>query len=556
MPSVQDAGVRAERRSWQEAQLDHSCMTYQPAPKRGGRKWPPLRVGILVGKEENFQNWELRLFDRLMADPRFQLRAILVDPNGYGPNPTTPQFRFIAGLDRMVFARQPVYRPAHFDDLRGQIQFVRMDAMAIPEDLDLVIRTIPRGLPNDVVAVLPFGEWVLSFVTQQSRAGDWSGFAGIVADSPTSRLFLHVNRGRGALQLIDSADFNPKFSATRNAAFVKEKSVLLLTRELRRLADERQLITRPDSAACPPELPPGGLEMGKYLVRLIRSSAMRAKKELAERMGFEKAQWTLYSGTGSIEDFDPRLAEELPPTKDSIKADPFLFRHDGETYVFYENYAVGDLKAHIAVGRLVGGGIEPLGPAIESRNHLSFPFVFRHGDGIYMMPETHQEKRIEIWRCLAFPLRWELYSTALEGCSAADSTLFQHRGRWWLLTNLSDHHAFEDHCSELYAFQVDGPQLSRLVPHARNPVVIDSTVARNAGRVFSQNGRLFRPSQRNVRGTYGYGLNIMEIKELNRQAYRETCLRTIWPDFGPRLAGCHHFDAVGNRYILDARLNG
>jgi hypothetical protein len=531
-------------------------MANHPAPRRRGRNRPPLRVGVLVGSDDGFENWELRLFDRLLADPRFQLKAILVDRDGYGPDHTTPYFRFVARLDRLVFARQPAYQPALFDNLRRQAQCIRVGETAIPAGLDLVIRTIPRGLPNAVVATLPFGEWVLSFVGQKCRTGDWCGYAGIIADRPTSTVSLHVSRGRGGVELIDRADFNPKFSATRNAAFLKEKSVLLLMRELRRLADNRQLVSRPDTEKLPTDLPPGGPELGRYLVRLARSSAMRAKKELQERMGWEKALWTLYSGTGSIEDFDPRLAEELPPTRHSIKADPFLFRHHGEDYVFYENYAVGDRKAHIAVGRLMDGGIEPLGPAIESRNHLSFPFVFRHGNGIFMMPETHQERRIEIWRCLAFPLRWELYSTAFEGCSAADSTLFHHKGRWWLLTNLSDHHAFEDHCSELYAFQVDGPKLSRIVPHARNPVVIGSTVARNAGRVFSRKGRLFRPSQNNARGIYGYGLNIMEINELSRQAYRETCIRTIRPDFGPGLTGCHHFDAVGGRYILDARLNG
>ncbi|MCO0638251.1 hypothetical protein M8745_20155, partial [Lutimaribacter sp. EGI FJ00014] len=183
-----------------------------------------------------------------------------------------------------------------------------------------------------------------------------------------------------------------------------------------------------------------------------RAATSRATRELRRKAGIETAVWTLFSGAGSVERFDPHLAVELPPAKDSIKADPFLFRHGGDCYVFYENYAVGDHKAHIAVGRLKGDGIEPLGPAIESTSHLSFPFVFRNGKGIFMMPETHQEKRIEIWRCTDFPLKWELYATALDGYSAADSTLFRRKGKWWLLSNLSDHHAYEDHCSELHAF--------------------------------------------------------------------------------------------------------
>ncbi|WP_246248963.1 glucosamine inositolphosphorylceramide transferase family protein [Chelativorans alearense] len=527
---------------------------------------PPLRIGILVGSEEGFENWELQLFDRLFADPRFDLKAVLIHPGGYGQHRSTPLFDLVAKVDRLLFARQPAYRPSYFEDIHQRTEFIHLGeagsghTIGSPalEDLrlDLVLRTVPRGLPDAFVATLPYGEWALTFADLKSRTADWCSFAEVSAGAPTVQIGLNVNHGGGGpVEEIASAAFNPKFSAARNSAFLKEKAVILLMRELRRLADTGSLTSGHDTASARPAGPPGTAEVARYALGLARAAAARAAKELRRKAGMETAVWTLYSGAGSVEHFDPHLAVELSPTKDSIKADPFLFRHGEDVYVFYENYAVGDRKAHIAVGRLTNDGIEPLGPAIESASHLSFPFVFRNGKGIFMMPETHQEKRIEIWRCTDFPLKWELYATALEGYSAADSTLFRHKGTWWLLSNLSDHHAYEDHCGELHAFEVDGPTLSRVVPHARNPVVIGSTVARNAGRVFTRHGRLFRPSQNNAYGIYGYGLNIMEIQELSRETYRETCIRTIIPDFKPGLAGCHHFDAAGGRYILDARLS-
>ncbi len=72
--------------------------------------------------------------------------------------------------------------------------------------------------------------------------------------------------------------------------------------------------------------------------------------------------------------------------------------------------------------------------------------------------------------------------------------------------------------------------------------------------MFERGGRLYRPSQRNAYGIYGYGLNIMEIDELSLDSYSERCIRTITPDFKKGLLGCHHFDEVANRYVLDARL--
>jgi hypothetical protein len=108
-----------------------------------------------------------------------------------------------------------------------------------------------------------------------------------------------------------------------------------------------------------------------------------------------------------------------------------------------------------------------------------------------------------------------------------------------------------DHCSELYAFAVDGPALRSVVPHKRNPVIIGSDVARNAGRVHMVEGRLLRPSQCNSNGTYGYGLNIQEITKIDSEEYVESAVRLVRPDFMSGIVGCHHIDILGDRFVID-----
>lgn len=539
-------------RNEQKSSAKHSASTHdRPAP---------LRIGILTGAGRHFENWELQLFERILADPRFALAGFLVHPDPFADQRSSIIAGWVSRLDRALFARQKPYRAARFARARKAIPVLALGRSPEPIaalGLDLVLRHVPAALPEDIISGLPFGAWTLSHVEAQSVDANWTGIADTLSNAPQSRLGLTVERGNGRRPMqIAEAAFNTKFSAARNAAFIQEKSVLLAMRELGRLADTRQfgpaLVRLPKAAA--PASPTIG-ETAAYAVKLTHGSLALAAKALRRRTHSETAVWTLYSGRGAIDDFDPRQAVEIPPSKTSIKADPFLFRHEGETYVFYENYGIGDSKAHIAVGRLTRDGLEPIGIALGGDNHLSFPFVFSHDGAIFMMPETHQRKRIEIWRAVSFPLVWEPYSSALEGCSAADSTLFRHKGTWWLFSNLSEHHAFEDHCSALYAFEVDGPKLSSIIAHRRNPIVIGSATARNAGRVFARHRRLFRPSQNNAYGIYGYGLNIMEIEQLDREVYRETCVRRIVPDFKPGLVGCHHFDASGTRYILDARLN-
>ncbi|RUM99564.1 hypothetical protein EET67_01305 [Pseudaminobacter arsenicus] len=519
-----------------------------------------LRIGILLREQRRFENWELRLFEKLLADSRFELTAFIIEDRPPATPEPTRLYDLVSYVDNRLFARQPRVEAPLFrsrEALIERLPVTQVDAQALDRlHLDLVLRHEPGLLPDTIVAALPFGVWALSFADTHSRKADWTAFADSSSHAPVTNVSLRVRcRGQARPKTIASAAYNTKFSAARNAAFVKEKAVILLMRELRRLADTRSIRSEAIGTVTPGIEAPHAGEIGAYILKTSWSAATRLAKSAQAKLGLRSAMWTLYSGYGGVDDFDPAKTVEIPPTPDSIKADPFLFQHAGENYVFYENYTTHDKRAHIAVGRLEGNRIEPLGKALQCDYHLSFPFVFSHGDDIYMMPESHQARRLEIWRCVEFPLKWTLHATALDGLSPVDSTMFQHQGKWWLLTNLSDHHAFEDHCSELYVFQVDGPALKSVVPHKTNPVVIGSAIARNAGRVVSRNGRLYRPSQNNSRGIYGFGLNIMEIEQLDLETYRERMVRTLTPDFKKGLCGCHHFDAAGGRFILDARMN-
>ena len=119
------------------------------------------------------------------------------------------------------------------------------------------------------------------------------------------------------------------------------------------------------------------------------------------------------------------------------------------------------------------------------------------------------------------------------------------------MTNLSDHVTFQEHSSELYLFSVDGPSLTGLRPHPQNPVVIGSGIARNAGAIVQHDGRLFRASQNNSHGIYGYGLNIMEIEELTPDTYRERLVRSFTPADRPGSRGLHHVSFAAGRFVLD-----
>ncbi len=346
------------------------------------------------------------------------------------------------------------------------------------------------------------------------------------------------------------AAYDTKFLATRNAAYAREKSVQLLHRELARLA---QTGTRPARIAHPTgPVRPRNRHLPDYIGAVGRELAMRAWRKVQVKRGQRPGMFFLRLGHGTLADLDPARGTDLIPDGNTYWADPFLFEDGGETYLFYEDFDFATGRGHLSVGRIEGDAMTPLGPVMVQPHHLSYPFVFRWGDEILMIPETHQAERIEVWRATGFPLKWELASTALEGVKAVDTVVFEHEGAWWLLTNIC-RDSFGDFGTELHLYRIDDPMLGGATPHPLNPVVIDATSARGGGRVFEHEGRLLRASQDNSHGVYGYGLNLMEITALSDTDYAERRLRHLSPDALPGVMGLHHMDAAGGRTVIDLR---
>ena len=117
-----------------------------------------------------------------------------------------------------------------------------------------------------------------------------------------------------------------------------------------------------------------------------------------------------------------------PPRK--YLADPFPFVHDGRTHLFFECYSHDERRGSIwvvpvdAAGRALG---TPR-PVLERDYHLSYPFVFRHGRDVFMIPESAQNRSVDLYRASRFPDEWELEETLFAGLRAVDSTVHEADG--------------------------------------------------------------------------------------------------------------------------------
>ena len=167
-----------------------------------------------------------------------------------------------------------------------------------------------------------------------------------------------------------------------------------------------------------------------------------------------------------------------------------------------------------------------------------------------MIPESCSNKTIELYKCVEFPNKWEFKMNLIEDIVAVDATILRHDNKWWMFANVRENYGSSAH-DELFLFYSNDLFSSKWKPHVQNPIVSDCKSARPAGKIFSENGRLYRPSQ-NCSIRYGYGFNINEIILLSENSYAEKLVSRIEPNWDKHIIGTHTFNRVNSLHIIDA----
>ena len=200
-------------------------------------------------------------------------------------------------------------------------------------------------------------------------------------------------------------------------------------------------------------------------------------------------------------------------------ADPFPCSVDGQDVIFVEDFDFKKNRGQISVVDITDDKPNFLGSAISENTHMSFPFVFKHSGSVYMIPETHQLKQIRLYKCINFPLEWKLHSILMNGVAAADTMIFERRGKWFMLTNI-DSAAMGEHQSELHVFSADAFDSDTWVANKNNPVIFDAKNARNGG-ILSEDGEVYRVFQTHSISTYGKDYGIAQIVKIDDENYEE-----------------------------------
>ena len=547
----------------------------EEAPSRA-----PLRIGLIVDSFTQPQ-WIYRIIEALRASTIANITLVLKDDTtaGTASNAASPfQFQhalalaFLA-LDRKLFQSQLTASTPH--DVSSFIEKTPVIDLALantsnddPVDeeqatqiqqyqLDVILHFGTRNLHGRILNCAKHGVWMYQHSDTQAKRGGPPGLWEVLEGNPVT--------GGSALQILSEQPENGRviyeafartipFSAALNANNSYWHAVDFVQYKLRDLYElPAEGISSPhEHTAFVPYFNrlytmPTNMQMLGMLATLGRKTiAAQFRKSISAK------QWYLaYQIGDTFSNAPPALYkfQSVMPPNDCFWADPFPVKHEGRYYVFFEEYMYATRKAHLSVIEVDQQGIrQPSTIILNKPYHLSYPFIFRWNGDYYMIPESSEDKTIQLYRCVSFPFEWELEKILMADIQAVDTSLMQIDGRWWMFTCIeSDELLFSD---ALHLYYADSP-LGPWTAYRRNPVKSDVRNSRPAGNLFRWHGQLYRPAQDGSK-RYGYGITINRIDRLDMDGLSETAIAKILPEWTNNLSGVHTLNMTDDFIVVDA----
>jgi hypothetical protein len=425
-------------------------------------------------------------------------------------------------------------------------------------ELDVLIRFGFNLIRGDILMVPRYGIWSFHHGDNDYYRGGPSHFWELVERHPTTGVTLQIlneelDAGLPLAKAVFTTQHGMRLSNNRYGPYWGTTHFVI--HKLYELHTYGWDVVR---AKAVPQVPyqgkrriyrtPDNWQMLKWLSRECVAAAGRMAtrwlrpKQLSWRIGIR------FSRTPLFEEGAVALASfkwyEAPPGR--WFADAIAFQHNGRQWLFLEDFDEETQKAVISVAEIGSDGqMDTVRPCLAQPYHLSYPLVFAHDGEIFMIPETLEKERVELYRAQRFPFEWKL-EKVLAPIRAVDTTPLFHAGRWWFFTTIAEPRGWG---SLGFLFTADH-LTGEWALHPSSPISSSSIDARSAGPILRWGSRLLRPTQSACPG-YGYSFSLHDITRLDPDGFRQERLATIDPAGTPPLLGTHSYSRAGDLEAID-----
>lgn len=533
----------------------------------------PLRVGLALDSPLQ-PRWIEHALGLIVNGQAARITTVITCPPatgataGAGRNRSHALYRFFTKADRRVFRRQP--DPAERVDIApmvGNAASLRIghgtplspDVVSALDnaDLDVILSFGSPTVARHLVGYAQHGAWFYPDLLTVDGTGRLAGFEATVAgrDVVTTSLNELTPEGTPGRALHTAVSAVNRYSPHYTDRRVTWMMATFPARVLETLARTGKL-----PGVSIREVGPGNRERTTAIPGNIRMMGIAAR--LGRRLAAHAVRAALYRSEWAIAyRIEPELSAatltranrpgtytfiDNPP--DRFWADPFPVRDGDTTWLFVEEFPRDANRAHLSVMELrPDGSAGPATTVLTCPYHLSYPHVFRWRDDWYLVPETLENRTVDLYRSTRFPFEWTHERTLLDDVAAVDATLFEKDGRWWMFTTIAPFGGSEN--NELHIFMADTP-LGPWRPLPGNPLKSDVRGSRPAGRIFPLGDAWYRPAQDCSR-RYGYAMTIHRITDLTANCFDEEVAGRIEPTWARGLLGTHTINHVTGLTLVD-----
>lgn len=275
-------------------------------------------------------------------------------------------------------------------------------------------------------------------------------------------------------------------------------------------------------------------------------------------MGLRKREYAVAfhindSDSFKIADIDKKEWTIIENPRFGWCADPFLYEHKGEYYIFAEMYMYARGMGGIGYCKQYGNGFSKWKLVIKEPYHLSYPNIFEQGGEVYICPESGMSDEIYLYRCVGFPDKWVKDKVLFSGCNCADTTFMPDT----VNNDIFEYGITWKGVSEgLYFLKLDN---GKIVIRDDGMVTKDNTYARPAGNFCFEDGVLYRPGQIGE-PNYGAGLAIVQCS-MDSGIYKEKAIERLYADkfrFNKnpgKITGVHTYNRLGRYEVIDLQFD-
>lgn len=539
----------------------------------------PLRLGIVVDSFD-IAAWMAKTLKTIMASTAVEIVLVIKIDSDFisttSDNPARNESclyrRYRKVDDRLFRSHADAFVPVNVSSFlsgpvlreikvhwNGQYEtFADADLREIQRyTLDVALQFSPRPLGGEAPAIARYGVWSHLFDDVLGGRSDTTGFWEVMESRSVteSALVARMHASNSLSVLYRSYTATDKWSVRRTNEKVAWKTSSFALRKLSQLHEEGEESLRDDTLnkiESYPNPSPSPLDN----VTMVKLLAKHGWRYLCHKGHFLRHidQWALYykiTDSDSVYLSGLNNCNVILPPKDRVYADPFCIEREGRYFIFFEEQ-VRDQRGVISFIEMSPDGQYGKPQVIlEKDYHLSYPFIFSYKGEQFLVPESAENRTVELYRCTSWPHRWEPVDVMLHDVEAVDTTIEKIDDTYWMFTTMSSAKEVTN-WDDLFLFYADTP-FGPWTPHRRNPIKSDVRSARSAGRLFRDRNRLYRPAQ-DCSVRYGYGIVINEIEKITKSAYREREGHRIFPNEKQGILATHTLNSAGRLTVMDGRI--